>query len=190
MQAAEKTVPVVKEKPFIRSQRRLVTGHDAEGNSIFISDEMAPNMRQPDATPNMAMIDLWETTTSPAANTGNADAADRPMRLSPPASGSIFRILVLPPESERNFEAVKDVFNQWGEGHVLTRKNRHPAFHKTTSVDYAIVLEGEVWALMDIGETLMKTGDVLVQRGTNHAWSNRSDKPVRIAFVLVDAAPL
>lgn len=179
-----------KEKPFIRSQRRIVTGHDEDGNSIFVSDGMAPNQRQPDASPNLAMIDLWETTTSPASNVGNADAADRPMRLSPPPDGSIFRILVLPPESERNFDGIKDVFNQWGEGHVLTGKNRHPAFHKTSSVDYAIVLEGEVWILMDIGETLMRPGDVLVQRGTNHAWANRSDKPVRIAFVLIDAAPL
>lgn len=177
-------------KPFIPSQRRIVTGHDADGNSIFVSDAMAPNMRQPDATPNMAMIDLWETTSAPASNEGNADAADRPMRLSPPPSGSVFRILVLPPESERNFDGVQDVFAQWGEGHVLTRRNRHPAFHRTRSVDYAIVLEGEVWALMDIGETLMKPGDVLIQRGTNHAWSNRSDRPVRIAFVLIDAAPL
>lgn len=103
----------MKEKPFIRAQRRIITGHDADGNSIFVSDAMAPNMRQPDATPNMAMIDLWETSSSPASNIGNSDAADRPMRLSPPpASGSIFRILVLPPESERNFDGVKDVFNQ------------------------------------------------------------------------------
>lgn len=178
------------QKPHIPSTRRIVTGHDAEGNSIFVQDGPAPNLRQPDAQPNLAMIDLWETTESPASNTGNADAADRPMRLSPPPGGTLFRVLVLPPEKERNFAGVQDTFRQWGEEHVLTRKNRHPAFHKTDTVDYAIVLEGEVWALMDIGETLMKAGDVLVQRGTNHAWSNRSDQPVRIAFVLVSAQPL
>ncbi len=181
---------LVNEKPFIRSHRRIVTGHDAEGRSVFIDDGLAPNVRQPDSTPNLAMIDLWETTRSPASNVGNDDAANRPTRLSPPPGGSIFRVLVLPPESERDFSGTPDTFAQWGEGHALTRKNRHPAFHKTDTVDYAIVLEGEVWALMDIGETLMQAGDVLVQRGTNHAWSNRGDRPVRIAFVLVDAEPL
>jgi quercetin dioxygenase-like cupin family protein len=67
---------------------------------------------------------------------------------------------------------------------------RHPGFHKTSSVDYAIVLAGEIYALMDEGEVLLKEGDVLVQRGTNHAWSNRSDAPAYLAFMLIDAEPL
>ena len=53
--------------------------------------------------------------------------------------------------------------------------SRHPGFHKTNTVDYAVVLEGEIGAMMDLGETLLKTGDVLVQRRTNHSWSNRSN---------------
>ncbi len=188
MQTSQRSPAV--SKPFIPSHRRIVTGHDMEGRSVILYDGLASNVRQPDATPNLAMIDLWETHCAPASNAGVADAADRPTRLSPPAGGSIFRILVLPPESERNFSSVSDVFAQWGEERVLTGHNRHPAFHRTNTVDYAIVLEGEVWALMDIGETLMKAGDVLVQRGTNHAWSNRTNAPVRIAFVLIDAQPL
>jgi quercetin dioxygenase-like cupin family protein len=67
---------------------------------------------------------------------------------------------------------------------------RHPGFHKTSSVDYAIVLSGEIYALMDEGEVLLRAGDVLVQRGTNHAWSNRTDEPARLAFVLIDAEPV
>ena len=62
--------------------------------------------------------------------------------------------------------------------------------HRTQTVDYAIVLSGEIWALMDSDETKMKAGDILVQRGTNHAWSNRSNKPCLVAFVLIDAKPL
>ena len=92
---AQGTSPAVPTKPYIASQRRIVTGHDSEGNSIFVSDGMAPNIVQPDATPNMAMIDLWETGSSPASNAGVADAANRKMPLSPPKSGTIFRILVL-----------------------------------------------------------------------------------------------
>ena len=74
---------------------------------------------------------------------------------------------------------------------MLDRRNpRHPGFHKTNSLDYVIVLSGEIYALMDEGELLLKSGDVLVQRGTNHAWSNRGDEPALLAFVLIDAAPL
>jgi quercetin dioxygenase-like cupin family protein len=62
--------------------------------------------------------------------------------------------------------------------------------HRTQTIDYAIVLSGEIWALMDIGETKMKAGDILIQRGTNHAWSNRSNKPCQVAFVLIDARSL
>jgi uncharacterized cupin superfamily protein len=60
--------------------------------------------------------------------------------------------------------------------------------HRTETVDYAIVLEGEIWAVMDEGETLLRAGDVLIQRGTNHAWANRSASTARIAFVLIDGA--
>ena len=83
------------------------------------------------------------------------------------------------------------MFRAYGNPDALTHGDqRHPGFHKTQSIDFAIVLEGEIWALMDIGEKLMHSGDVLIQRGTNHAWANRSDKPARVAFILVSADPL
>ena len=72
------------------------------------------------------------------------------------------------------------------EGHD-NAKARHFWFHKTATLDYGIVLEGEIWAMMDVGETLMKSGDVIIQRATNHSWSNRSGKPCRMVFVLIDA---
>src|SRR5262245_60947239 len=68
--------------------------------------------------------------------------------------------------------------------------SRHPAMHRTHTVDYAIVLSGEIWAVMDVGETLMQAGDCLIQRGTNHSWSNRSSAPRLVAFILVGAQPL
>ena len=68
--------------------------------------------------------------------------------------------------------------------------SRHPGMHKTSTVDYAIVLSGEIYALMDEGEVLLAAGDVLIQRGTNHAWSNRTDAPAYVAFVLIDAEPV
>ena len=82
-------------------------------------------------------------------------------------------------------------FRAMGAGHTMDPDaSRHPAMHRTDTVDYAIVLAGEIWALMDEGETLMRAGDTLVQRGTNHAWSNRSVEPCLVVFVLVSAAPL
>jgi len=177
-------------KPLIQRPRRIVTGHDAQGRSCFLMDGPAPNLLQPDHSPNVGMIDLWETTSTPADNRGETDAAARPVKLSPPPPGSVFRIVEFPPDAERDWAARAKVFAQYGEAHALDAKpQRHPGFHRTDSVDYAIVLEGEVWALMEVGETLMRAGDVLVQRGTNHAWANRSDRPCRIAFVMIGAEP-
>jgi quercetin dioxygenase-like cupin family protein len=74
-----------------------------------------------------------------------------------------------------------------GVQHDEAHSARHPGFHKTDTIDYALVLEGEVWAILDEAETLLKAGDVLIQRGTFHAWDNRSESVCRIAFILLDA---
>jgi hypothetical protein len=102
----------------------------------------------------------------------------------------VVRIVEFPPDKERNYGNQAEVFRQYGADRAHDAGARHPGFHKTQSVDYAILLEGEIWALMDLGETLMKPGDVLIQRGTNHAWANRSTAPARVLFVLNGAAPL
>ncbi len=78
-----------------------------------------------------------------------------------------------------------------GRAEATDRNNpRHAGFHKTATIDYAIVLSGEIYAMMDEGEVLLKAGDVLIQRGTNHAWSNRTNEPAVVAFVLIDAEPV
>ena len=129
-----------------------------------------------------------------AENRGNAEATDHAFRLAPPKNGTVFRIIEYPPDSQRLAALQQQRANAddgSGHGAAFDRGSpRHPGFHKTSSVDYAIVLAGEIYALMDEGEVLLKQGDVLVQRGTNHAWSNRSDAPAYLAFVLVDAEPL
>ena len=89
---------------------------------------------------------------------------------------------------ERNWAGRKQVFAQYGEEHALgDKEERHPGFHKTPSIDFAVCIQGEIWAMMEEGETLMKAGDTLVQRGTNHAWANRSDQPARVAFIMIGA---
>ncbi len=138
--------------------------------------------------------ELWETTGTPANNRGSADAITRAHRLLPPKNGSVLRVIEYPPDSERlaaiaHEEQLPD--DGSGRAAATDRNNpRHPGFHKTNSIDYAIVLAGEIYAMMDDGEVLLAAGDVLVQRGTNHAWSNRTSEPAVVAFVLIDAEPL
>ena len=176
-----------------RVPRRVVTGHNADGKSIFITDEATPHVFQ--RSPGSAIVmELWETHSTPADNRGNDDAIARGFRLPPPKNGSVFRIIEYPPDSARlKALAAERAGPDDGSGWLQAADKggaRHLGFHKTSSVDYAIVLSGEIYALMDEGEVLLKAGDVLIQRGTNHAWSNRTDDPCYVAFVLIDADPI
>ena len=173
--------------------RRVVTGHNAAGRSVLVMDGSAPHVYQ--RSPGSAVVtELWETRSAPADNAGSAEVTDRPFRLAPPKSGTVFRIIEYPPDTQRLAALAQQRANPddgSGHGDAFDRGSpRHPGFHKTSSTDYAIVLSGEITALMDEGEVLLKAGDVLIQRGTNHAWSNRTDAPAYLAFVLVDAAPV
>lgn len=171
--------------------RRVLTGHDAEGRSTIIADGLAPNVKEMAAMPGLALTDLWETTRAPASNAGHADAADRPVKLEPPKNGSILRIVEFPPDSAwRGKDDGRAGFKSIGAGHAQDRHSADPMMHRTGTVDYIIVLKGEIYAIMDKGETLLRAGDVLVQRGTNHSWSVRSKEPCIIAAVLINAKPL
>jgi hypothetical protein len=129
-----------------------------------------------------------------ADNSGNDDpTVTQPRRLPPPKNGTVFRVVEYPPDSQRvaALRAPDASHDARSEGYVRDLANaRHPGFHKTDSIDYAIVLSGEIYALMDEGEVLLKAGDVLIQRGTSHAWSNRTEQPCCVAFVLIDAKPV
>ena len=171
--------------------RRVLTGHDADGKSAFIMDGPAPNVKEMAAIPGLALTDLWETKGAPARNEGMADNADRPVRLEPPRGGTILRIVEFPPDSTwRGRTDGREGFDSIGAAHAQDRHASDPMMHKTATVDYIIVLKGEIYAIMEKGETLLKPGDVMVQRGTNHSWSVRGSEPCIIAAVLVNAAPL
>jgi naringenin degradation protein FdeH len=177
---------------MIKPIRRIVTGHNAQGRSIIVSDAPSPHVLTLPGRADLALTDLWVTDRAPASNAGSADTAKRRMSLEPPMNGSIFRVVEFPPDAAGGggFDRAA-AFRAMGATHALDPDgSRHAAMHRTDTVDYALVLTGEIWALMDEGETLMRAGDTLVQRGTNHAWSNRSDQPSLVAFVLVSAAPL
>jgi mannose-6-phosphate isomerase-like protein (cupin superfamily) len=175
-----------------KSVRRVVTGHNAAGKSIFIIDAPTPHVFQ--RSKGSAIVhELWETAATPADNRGAADAIARGHRLLPPKHGSVLRVIEYPPDSERLPALAHEATlpDDSGRAAAADRNNpRHAGFHKTATIDYAIVLSGEIYAMMDEGEVLLKAGDVLIQRGTNHAWSNRTNEPAVVAFVLIDAEPV
>lgn len=165
--------------------RRVVTGHDAAGKAIVLFEGEAPNAKARKASGVLSTL-LWVTDESPADISGSADRAAREIGVAPPARGTAFRVVDFLPESETGAVDRAAMLREMGlapEGH----ETRHAAMHRTRSVDYAVVLEGEIDMLLDDSEVHFRAGDVLVQQGTNHAWVNRGSKPCRIAFVLVDA---
>ncbi len=170
--------------------RRVVTGFDAAGRSIVALD--GPSPRRLETTPGgIILTELWVTHDHPETDRG-ADAADRPVSITPPAGGTVFRYVEYPPDAE--YAASWDPAAAWQAmgGHAPEQQrdrssHRHPGFHQTDTVDYIVVVEGEIWALLETGEVLLRQGDCLVQRGTNHAWSNRSDRRAVLAAVLIDA---
>lgn len=163
-----------------RPVRRIVIGNNAQGRSFIQSDGPTLNVQHVPGRP-VAHV-LWATGEARAPGDEPAPAG-YPFAFHSPG-GSLLRIADFPPDSYYDPDVLRQFLDESGVRD--NDKPRHFWFHKTHSLDYAIVLEGEIYALLDEDETLMKPGDVLIQRATNHSWSNRSDKPCRMAFVLLD----
>jgi quercetin dioxygenase-like cupin family protein len=145
----------------LNAPRRVVTGHDASGRSVVLSDEPAPKSHE---LPGAAVFhEIWNTPAAPAPVQAEEprEPTERPLVTPPDPNGTIIRFVDLMPNSAS-------------------------PMHRTESVDYGIVLEGEVHLLLTDSDTHLRPGDVVVQRGTDHAWENRTDAPARMAFVLVD----
>src|SRR3954447_6471617 len=142
--------------------RRIVTGHDSSGRSVVLSD--APTPKTLDIG-TAAFHELWITDQTPAPIAADEpEPTDRPVRTPPPANGVMVRFTEMAPGAAS-------------------------PMHRTETVDVGVVLDGETWLLLDDGsETRVGAGDAVVQRGTNHAWANRSDRPVRMVFVMIDGA--
>ena len=174
--------------------RRVVTGHDGSGKAIVISDGLAPAVRVHPLRPGHISVDLWKTDASPAVlRPDEADPTAGPRQIHPPPHGTVFRISEIGPETGaiRNLDPgrAREVFKAMGNESASTfgSGGRHPFMHRTETVDYAVVLSGEIYLLLDEADVHLEAGDVVIQRGTNHAWSNRSKEPCRMLFVLIDA---
>jgi len=137
--------------------RRIVTGHNAAGKSIIAQDGFATSILELAAVPGLRATDLWETTTAPADLTSDADPVARPVHLEPRPTGTIFRIVEFPPDAGlRGRAESRHVFAALGASHTADTTSATPMMHKTASVDYAIVLGGEVWLVIDEGATSVK----------------------------------
>jgi mannose-6-phosphate isomerase-like protein (cupin superfamily) len=179
--------------PLKRPVRRIVTGHDSQGQSYVTEDRDAPSVHTNPKRVGYHLTQLWMTDESPAFVGNEDDPTSRPLRLEPPAGGTVVRIIEFGPEGDwlTKIDAndTKVAWGALGTDTASTNKSgkaKHPFMHRTQSVDYALVLEGEITLVLDKEDVIMKTGDFLVERGTNHAWANRSGKPCRMLFVLID----
>ncbi|SEB25094.1 cupin domain-containing protein [Variovorax sp. YR216] len=178
----EATIEQRPEKPrtLHRPVRRIVTGENAQGKSVFVSDGPTPNHTTDPGSPVAQVV--WVSGEAAAAGDDPAPAGKAFGFHS--KGGSLLRVVDFPPDESYDTKELARFLDDHG---VRDKSDaRHFWFHKTESLDYAIVLEGEIYAMMDEGETLMRPGDILIQRATNHSWSNRSGKPCRMAFVLLD----
>ncbi len=172
-----------------RKIRRVVTGHDANGVAKVIRDEEAACILSRPNRPGVTLTNLWQNDKTPAAMERHDDPVDGPLILHPPTNGAVFRIVQFDPENPEELAKLdgKSAFAEMGAGDNVVENARHPFMHRTDSLDYAVVLTGEIYMMMDEDECLLKAGDTVVQQGTNHAWSNRGTEPCQIAFILIDA---
>lgn len=170
--------------------RRVVTADDAQGRSFIAEDGASPAVRLVAERPGYRVTNLWRTTGA-QAGVDAPDSISEHQGVSPPKDGTVLRIIDFPPEPSDPKELERMLQATFGamyrDARHSPRPGEHPGMHRTDTVDYAIVLEGELVAIMDRQETILRCGDVLIQRGTNHAWANRSGRAARVAFVLVDA---
>jgi mannose-6-phosphate isomerase-like protein (cupin superfamily) len=175
--------------------RRVVTGHDMRGRAVVAIDGPAPNVKVRKASGGLVSTLVWVTDETPADVSRRVDRADREIGVAPPPGGSAFRIVDFPPTAESALMDNAAVTREMGIGHIGAKAigdgagdiKRHPLMHRTRSIDYAIVISGEIDMLLGDSEVHLRAGDVLVQQGTDHAWINRGTENCRMAFVLIDA---
>ncbi len=172
--------------------RRVVTGH-RDGKAVVIADTPCPNVTRPSHRPGVVMNHLWFTDRAPAKLGDERDPTQGvAVPLTPSNGGATFRVISFSPEKDWigavDRAAAHATFGTLGAHDAADARENppHPLMHKTRTIDYAMVLTGEIWMVLDDSEVLLKAGDTVIQRATNHAWSNRSDAPCVMAFVLID----
>jgi mannose-6-phosphate isomerase-like protein (cupin superfamily) len=171
--------------------RRIVCVDDEIGKSKAIHDGPSPDVRTDPARPGFSSTRIWVTDRTPARIKGARETAHLPHAIEPPAGGSVCRIVTFPPDKmfKGGAREVQDFFRAMGSPGASTHSARspHPYMQKTRTLDLCLILEGEITLVLDTAEVHLKAGDSVVQRGTNHAWSNRSSRPCTVAISSHDA---
>ena len=176
---------------MVQKIRRFVTGHNAAGKAVVMFDDHAPNATPLKGWPGAGVTEIWVTDEMPVEQSrlngplAAADAArsDAVRHYFPRRGDSAGK--------RRHKIDASATFGQLGSTHKPSAADfaKHPTMHKTDSIDYLVVISGSMHMLMEEGEVELHAGDCIVQRGTNHAWVNRSGKPCLLAAVLIDAKP-
>ena len=169
-----------------RPLRRIITGRRADGRSYVVGD------KEPRALGTFH--EMWATDGAPAGYGSEDEVADRWVKLEPPERGTSFRFFRVDPEdptvdAEELERRAAKAFGSIGAAHCRPNTERHAYMHETRTVDYIIVLEGKVSLVLDDDEVDLEPHDVVIQRGTNHAWINRGTEPALLAAILIDAVP-
>ena len=169
--------------------RRVITGHDKNGKSIVVLDGPPARSIGEDVG---GLFELWNTDGNTINTQDNIDRADDEIILSPPSNGSKFRYFQINPTPEGiQMDIMQDIaadaFKKIGAAHHRIDTTKHPAMHKTETIDYIILLKGDVTLILDQEEVDIKPFDVVVQRGTNHAWVNNGSDPALLIAVLIDS---
>ena len=179
----------------MKPTRRIITIDDEAGKSVAIADGPTPDVRTDPARPGYRSERIWVASSSPHRIGAFRDTALHPHTIESPLGGSVCRIVTFPPDDSYRGKVgaaeVQAFFAAMGSPQASTYATNaaHPYMQKTRTLDFCLVLEGEITLVLDTAEVHLKAGDTVVQRGTNHAWSNRSNQPCRIAFSLHDGAP-
>lgn len=176
--------------------RRVVTGHNARGQAVILEDGPPQRVRRIGGPHGPVFYEIWNTRETPAQiDAASGEPAEDGVSLAPPRNGTRIRVLDIPPDDD----SLKDLTPEEAKAHFASvgaeeasshtgAGSRHAFMHRTETIDYGIVLDGELTLIVDDGETVVRAGDIVIQRGTNHGWANRSDRPCRIAFILIDGA--
>jgi hypothetical protein len=172
--------------------RRIVTIDDESGKSVAVADGPSPDVRTDPARPGYSSTRIWVTDATPVQIGRVRDAQALPHTIEPPSHGSVCRIVTFPPDDTYRVgaEEVAAFFRAMGSPRASTYTARAPSpyMQKTLTLDFCLILDGEITLVLDTAEVHLAVGDTVVQRGTNHAWSNRSNRPCTIAISSHDAS--
>jgi uncharacterized cupin superfamily protein len=173
--------------------RRIVTKDNDAGTSVTIADGPAPDVMFDTARPGYISARIWVTDATPVQIKQAEDALALPHGIAPPPRGSVCRIVTFPPDDtfrgKIGAAEVAAFFHAMGapDASTYSPDAAHPYMQKTRTLDFCLILDGEITLVLDTQEVQLAAGDTVVQRGTNHAWSNRSNQPCRIAISSHDA---